>query len=165
MPHYTPLIALLAGKFVLALAFGRERALLRGMAPTKTQATPFLSVCSSRFAWREAWVRGRTESCSQFGHAAEMSLPIVIKAISNRPGAGERSDYLIDGFRVSFLHQAEWKCACAEFHTVGTCRHTREAGGMRDAQARIRRRLRSGGSDFLPYAPGRRAHVLARNRT
>ena len=110
-------------------------------------------------------MRGRTESRSRFGHAERMFLPIAVKAISNKPGAGERSDYLIDGFRVSFLHQAEWKCACAEFCTVGACRHTREAGGMRDAQARIRRRLGSGVSGVLPYAPGRRAHVLARNRT
>jgi hypothetical protein len=94
-----------------------------------------------------------------------MFLPKVVKAISNKPGVGARSDYLIDGFRVSFLHQAEWNCACAEFCTVGDCRHTREAGGMRDAQARIQRRLGSGVSAFLPYAPGRRTHVLARNRT
>jgi len=94
-----------------------------------------------------------------------MFLPIVPKSISTKAGAGERSDYLIDGFRVSFLHQAEWNCACTEFRTAGVCRHTREAGGMRDAQARIRRRLGSGVSEFLPYAPGRRAHVLPRNRT
>lgn len=65
--------------------------------------------------------------------------------MSKKPGARERSEYLIDGFRVSFVHQAEWNCACAEFRAVGTCRHTREARGMRDAQARIRRRPGSGG--------------------
>jgi hypothetical protein len=53
----------------------------------------------------------------------------------------ERSDYLIDGFRVSFLHQADWKCACREFGATGACRHTREAGGMRAAQANIRQWL------------------------
>jgi len=111
-----------------------------------------------------ALVRGRTERRGSFGHASRMFLPIVVKANKRKPSAGERSDYLIDGFRVSFLHQADWKCACAEFCTEGTCRHTREARGMRDAQARIRRRLGSGVSHFLPYAPGGRAPVLARNR-
>lgn len=94
-----------------------------------------------------------------------MSQPIAVKANSKKLIARERSEYLIDGFRVSFVHQAEWKCACAEFRTAKTCRHTREASGMRDAQARIRRRLVAGVSDFLPYAMGRRTHELARNRT
>ena len=65
-----------------------------------------------------------------------------------------RSDYLIDGFRVSFLHQAEWRCACREFTLAGRCRHTREASGMREAQARIQRRLAARVSDFLPYVRG-----------
>lgn len=62
----------------------------------------------------------------------------------NRSGTAERGEYLIDGFRVSFLHQAEWNCACREFSLAGMCRHTREAGGMREAQALIRRRMRPG---------------------
>jgi hypothetical protein len=53
----------------------------------------------------------------------------------------ERRAYLIEGFQVSFLHQAEWRCACREFSSGGACRHTREALGMREAQALIRRRL------------------------
>lgn len=110
-------------------------------------------------------VRRRTESRPRFGHASRMSASIGIKANRKKPGADSRSEYLIDGFRVSFLHQAEWKCACAEFRALAACRHTREAGGMRDAQARIQRRLCAGESDFLPYTPGRRAHVLAKNRT
>lgn len=87
-----------------------------------------------------------------------MSPQIGINANRGNPGATERSEYLIDGFRVSFLHQAEWQCACVEFSTAGACRHTREAGGMRDAQARIRRRLAAGVAGFLPYAQGRRVH-------
>jgi hypothetical protein len=94
-----------------------------------------------------------------------MISPTAAKASIKKPASGERREYLIDGFRVSFLHQAEWRCSCAEFRTLATCRHTREASGMRDAQARIRRRLLAGVSDFLPYAPGRRAHEVARNRT
>jgi len=53
---------------------------------------------------------------------------------------GERGEYLIEGFRVSFLHQADWNCVCLEFVAAGTCRHSREAAGMREAQAIIRRR-------------------------
>lgn len=52
-----------------------------------------------------------------------------------------RCEYLIDGFRVSFLHQEEWQCDCREFSASGACRHTREATGMRQAQELIRRRL------------------------
>jgi hypothetical protein len=85
-----------------------------------------------------------------------MYLPINVNANSKKPGARERSEYLIDGFRVSFLHQAEWKCACAEFCAVETCRHTREAGGMRDAQARIRSRLGSGIRSAKPSRMNRR---------
>jgi hypothetical protein len=69
-------------------------------------------------------------------------------------GAGERAEYLIDGFRVVFLHQAEWQCACREFGASGTCRHSREAGGMRAAQAQIQRRLLARASDFAPYVRG-----------
>lgn len=138
---------------------------MRGTDAYNTQGHGFPVIRGRRFALREALVRGRTECRRRFGHAAGMSLPIVVKANSSKPGASERSEYLIDGFRVSFLHQAEWTCACAEFCRVGSCRHTREAGGMRDAQARIRRRLGSGVSDFLPYAPGRRAQVVAWNRS
>jgi hypothetical protein len=72
----------------------------------------------------------------------------VLKSSSTR----ERAEYLIDGFRVSFLHQAEWRCACREFATSGTCRHAREAGGMRDAQALIQQRLLARASDFAPAA-------------
>lgn len=66
----------------------------------------------------------------------------------------ERGEYLIDGFRVTYLHQAEWRCACREFVATGSCRHAREAGGMREAQVLIRRRLVARVSDFLPYVRG-----------
>ena len=85
-----------------------------------------------------------------------------------RPGSEQSGEYLIDGFRVSFLHQAEWRCACREFTTTGTCRHAREASGMREAQALIRRRLLARVSDFPPYArglPARRTNAFVRWRT
>jgi hypothetical protein len=56
----------------------------------------------------------------------------------NQSGTVGRDEYLIDGHRVSFLHQADWNCACREFGATGMCRHTREAAGMRKAQALIR---------------------------
>ncbi len=71
-----------------------------------------------------------------------------------RASTHERAEYLIDGFRVSFLHQAEWRCACREFAATGTCRHSREAGGMRDAQSLIRQRLRDRVSDFASIGGG-----------
>lgn len=89
------------------------------------------------------------------------------KAMRQRAASVERGEYLIDGFRVSFLHQAEWRCACREFASLGTCRHAREAGGMREAQALIRRRLLSRVSDFPPYARGlpvRRVGIQASRR-
>jgi hypothetical protein len=71
-----------------------------------------------------------------------------------RAPSEERCEYLIDGFQVSFLHHAEWQCACREFDGAGACRHTREAGGMREAQALILRRSNARVSDFLPYIRG-----------
>jgi len=69
-----------------------------------------------------------------------MTAPRNAQSTRKPPGTGERREYLIDGFRVSFLHQADWNCVCREFIAAGTCRHMREAVGMREAQAIIRRR-------------------------
>jgi hypothetical protein len=79
-------------------------------------------------------------------------------------GVIERREYLIDHFHVSFEGGAAWHCACHQFTLAGSCRHTREAIGMRDAQALIRRQMRAGRSvqrgrsraasraaDFLPW--------------
>jgi hypothetical protein len=90
-----------------------------------------------------ASVRQRTNFLSLGAQTPRMKSLRPIAAGLREKGAAERSDYLIDGFRVSFLHQADWKCDCREFGAAGTCRHTREAGGMRAAQSLIRRRLAS----------------------
>jgi hypothetical protein len=103
-----------------------------------------------RHLLREAPVRRRTDWRRRFGHAPWMTPQIGINAIRDQPGADERGEYMLDGYRVSFLHQAEWQCACVVFCTAGACRHTRQAGGMRDAQARIARHLAQGKSDLLP---------------
>jgi hypothetical protein len=58
----------------------------------------------------------------------------------------ERREYLIDHFRVSFQGGMAWQCACREFMAASGCRHTREAAGMRDAQASIGRHLLAGDS-------------------
>jgi hypothetical protein len=70
------------------------------------------------------------------------------KHTTGRGGPIEHRDYLIDHFRVSFLGGAAWKCPCREFLSANTCRHTREAAGMRAAQTQILDRVRKGDSGF-----------------
>ena len=88
-------------------------------------------------------VRSRTEPPGTGWHSLRMTHPINSRPKQNRTGSVERGEYLIDGHRVSFLHQADWRCGCPEFSAAGVCRHTREAGGMREAQALIQRRKRT----------------------
>ena len=60
--------------------------------------------------------------------------------LANNDGRGgrlERRQYLIDRFPVSFQGGATWHCQCREFALANSCRHTREAAGMREAQAKI----------------------------
>jgi hypothetical protein len=54
-----------------------------------------------------------------------------------RGGLIERRNYLIDRFNVSFQGGVSWHCQCREFAGANSCRHTREAAGMREAQASI----------------------------
>ena len=54
-----------------------------------------------------------------------------------RGGLLERRHYLIDRFPVSFQGGASWHCQCREFALTNSCRHTREAAGMREAQTKI----------------------------
>jgi hypothetical protein len=72
--------------------------------------------------------------------------PTPIAEIAGRGGVIERREYLIDHFRVSFERGAEWNCICAEFRAVNSCRHTREAAGMREAQAQISAGVVRGGA-------------------
>ena len=87
-------------------------------------------------------VRSRTEPQGMRWHPLSMNDAGDTQPARNLPSTDERGEYLIDGFRVSFLYQAEWNCACREFNAAGKCRHTREAVGMREAQTHIRRRMR-----------------------
>jgi hypothetical protein len=77
-----------------------------------------------------------------------MSTSATRLQTSGRGGAIERREYLIDHFRVSFQNGAAWNCLCREFATANSCRHTREAAGMRDAQAKITASVSGGGSNL-----------------
>lgn len=68
-------------------------------------------------------------------------------------GQVERHDYLVDNFRVSFESGSAWHCACYEFTRSGVCRHTREAAGMRAAQALIARRISPEGAAMFAGVP------------
>jgi hypothetical protein len=57
---------------------------------------------------------------------------------SGRASSMIRSEYLIDRFRVVFESGGGWHCTCADYAKSKACRHSREAAGMRSAQARIR---------------------------
>jgi hypothetical protein len=65
-----------------------------------------------------------------------------------RGGLLERRRYLIDRFPVSFQGGASWHCQCREFGIANSCRHTREAAGMREAQAKILERVSGATSAF-----------------
>jgi hypothetical protein len=71
-------------------------------------------------------------------HVADMKITSARgRDIGGRGGNLEHRHYLIDRFRVSFQSGSSWHCLCREFAMANTCRHTREAAGMREAQARI----------------------------
>jgi hypothetical protein len=67
------------------------------------------------------------------------------------PGSGGtivRSEYMIDRFRVSFESGSAWHCACRDFAVAKACSHSREAAGMRAAQAQIVKHLATGRSQL-----------------
>jgi hypothetical protein len=63
-------------------------------------------------------------------------------------GLLERRHYLIDRFPVSFQGGVSWHCQCREFTAANSCRHTREAAGMREAQVSILDRVNRRGSSL-----------------
>jgi hypothetical protein len=68
-----------------------------------------------------------------------MSIRAALKPLdgTGRRGNVERSDYLIERFRVGYQFGGGWKCGCADFAASDACRHTREAAGRRAAQLGI----------------------------
>ena len=77
-------------------------------------------------------------------------------ADSGKRGVIERSDYLIDRFRVRYAFGGGWTCSCADFVAHDACKHTREAAGRRAAQAKIADHLRRGSPES--FALQKRAH-------
>jgi hypothetical protein len=71
-----------------------------------------------------------------------------------RGGAIKRREYLIDRFRVVFESGGGWQCVCPAFLSSNSCRHSREAAGMRAAQAKIKDSVATGRSQ-LRAKPGR----------
>lgn len=78
-----------------------------------------------------------------------------MKAISNTlftsdsgepRGIIDRSEFMIDGFRVGYETGAGCRCVCVEFATRASCKHTREAAGRLAAQSRIAEHLSQGAS-------------------
>jgi hypothetical protein len=63
-------------------------------------------------------------------------------------GKTDRSNYLIDRFRVNYEFGGGWTCGCREFQLQDSCKHTREAAGRRAAQLLITDRLAQHGSDL-----------------
>jgi hypothetical protein len=80
---------------------------------------------------------------------------------SGRAGRIVHSEYLIGRFRVVFETGGGWDCACADFVKSRECRHTREAAGMRAAQADIKARVATGRSQFAPATEHRSADLQA----
>jgi hypothetical protein len=64
-----------------------------------------------------------------------------------------RSEYLIDRFRVVFESGGGWHCECADYAGSGACKHSREAAGMRAAQARIASHVAAGRSELTTHRP------------
>jgi hypothetical protein len=83
---------------------------------------------------------------------------------SGRGGAVVRSEYRIDRHRVVFESGGGWHCVCHEFVTSNACSHTREAAGMRAAQASIKDQIMTGRSKFpRDVWPNRAGTSHARN--
>jgi hypothetical protein len=78
-----------------------------------------------------------------------------IGAVATGKAAGRR-EYLIDHFHVSLQDDSQWHCGCHEFSTRAVCRHTREAAGMRSAQADISRHLRTRVTGLATHRPRHR---------
>jgi len=66
----------------------------------------------------------------------------------------DRTEYLIDGFRVRHEFGGGSRCACVEFATSASCKHTREVAGRLAAQGRIAEHLKRGSANtFSNRAP------------
>jgi hypothetical protein len=71
---------------------------------------------------------------------------------SGRRGSVDRSEYLIDSFRVGYEFGGGWRCGCAEFASRDSCKHTREAAGRHAAQSRIAEHLKRGSAEAFFFS-------------
>lgn len=81
-----------------------------------------------------------------------MKLEATTMETPGRGGTIVRSEYMIDRFRVSFESGSAWHCACRDFALSKACSHSREAAGMRAAQAQIVEHVATGRSQLAPNA-------------
>jgi len=70
---------------------------------------------------------------------------------SVRRGTQDRTEFMIDGFRVGYDFGAGCRCSCAEFAKRQSCKHTREVAGRLAAQGRIAAHLKR--ADSSAYSP------------
>jgi hypothetical protein len=75
----------------------------------------------------------------------------------------DRSEYLIDRFRVRYAFGGGWTCSCADFVSNNACKHSREAAGRRAAQAQIARHLKMGSAYPFTLHHFRLSAVTARD--
>jgi hypothetical protein len=76
---------------------------------------------------------------------APARAPLAIDG-RGRHGIIDRSEYMIDGFRVSYDAAGRCRCGCDEFLAHATCKHAREVAGRLAAQGRIAEHVGLGAS-------------------
>jgi hypothetical protein len=74
------------------------------------------------------------------------AVEIRVRSSNWLSGIVDRSEFMIDGFRVGNESGAGCRCVCVEFATHASCKHTREAAGRLAAQGRIAEHLSQGAS-------------------
>ena len=84
----------------------------------------------------------------EFGNSPFFGRPAEARMRSSNwlSGIVDRSEFMIDGFRVGYETGAGGQCVCVEFATRASCKHTREAAGRLAAQSRIAEHLSQGAS-------------------
>jgi len=96
-------------------------------------------------------VRRRTDVPACFAEAfsqADGDFEDIGVENPGRRGSLVRSEYLIERFRVFFESGGGWHSVCADFASSSACEHSREAAGMRAAQAEITDHVATGRSQL-----------------
>lgn len=122
-------------------------ATVRSMVPLEPTADKCLNPISA--VPHRPWGNVQTHPHG-FAHAL-YGCRVPKESIVESPGRGGsivRSEYQIDRFRVVFESGGGWHCVCREFVAANACSHTREAAGIRAAQASIKDHVMAGRSRF-----------------